>query len=288
MIALVRVVMLGAAVAAAAMLLGCGGVESPGPISEARVGEYVGDGHGGTKPLMDFPGIAPAEIGTQALPTALVIGEAPLTGRTPSRSINWYRVPPVSTTRMLLVTLQPTADEDTDLYLLSGDGEAYSPKAACLGYSNRLPVAGDDVNGYAPDWVAFDIGATAGRQAAQVAVCGVATGVTPKHYRVECDAVWGLTVNGVAKAGTLTEYDSHWYRFLGQQGTSYDVMLLAQSGDPDTYVYQGDARHFIAKDVQVGSGTSVGFTASVTGYYYIRVHGYKAGSYQVGIASPGS
>lgn len=276
------------AVSLALGLNGCGGSGSPIMTREARVDEYRGDGHGGTKPLLETFGLSGPGLSTQALPTPLVIGEVPLVGRVPARNVNWYRVPAVGTPRRLLVTLQPTADEDSDLYLLSADGETYNPKAASLGYSNRLPTGGDDVDGYAPDWVAFDTVATAGRQAAQVAVCGVATGATPKHYRVECDPVWGLTVNGPSKTGSLAQHDSHWYRFLGQQGVHYDVMLVANNGDPDTYIYEGDAKHFIAKDVQVGSGTSVGFTASVSGFYYVRVYGYKATSYQIGIVSSGS
>jgi hypothetical protein len=278
--------------AGAITLTGCGGSDGGSDGSALapldKISEYLGDGHNGAKPLLDGLEPAPTGLDTQALPTALVIEAPPLTGRTPAKNINWYRVPPVSATRELLVTLQPTADEDSDLYLLSADGETYSPKAACLGYSNRLPAGGDDVNGYAPDWAAFTTPNSQGRQSAQVAVYGMATGATPKHYRVECDPVWGLTVNGVTKGGSLTLYDSHWYRFAGQAGTDYDVMLQAISGDPDTYVYQGDATHFIAKDTQVGSGTSVGFTAAVDGYYYVRVHGFNAGSYEVGIASPGS
>lgn len=285
MSALVRAIACGSAVVAAVVLAGCGGAGLVGVANEGRVGEFAGDGHNGVKALLEFAALAPAQMATQALPSALVIGEAPLTGRTPARSINWYRVPPVSSSRRLLVTLQPTADEDTDLYLLSADGEAYRPEAACLGYSNRLPSGGDDVDGYAPDWVAFDTGATAGRQAAQVAVCGVATGATPKHYRLECDPVWGLTVNGTSKSGSLAEHDSRWYQFTGQIGKDYRIIVGTSGGDPDTYAYQGDAKHFVAKHTVTGGGT-VYLTAAANGTYFVRLYGFRAGPYTVRVASP--
>ncbi len=272
-------------VAVAGMLAGCGGGDEPDVGPPMRVGEYRGDGHNGAKALLEFPGLAAAGVATQALPTALVIGEAPLAGKTPARNISWYRVPPVGAVRELLVMVQPTADEDTDLYLLSANGPTYKPKAVSLGYSNRLPAGGDEVHGYAPDWVAFTTEATTGLQTAQVAIYGVATGATPKHYRVECDPVWGLTVNGVTKNGSLAQYDSRWYRFAGKMGQDYRIIVGATGGDPDAYAYQGEAKHFVAKHTVTGGGT-LHLTAAANGPYYLRLYGFKAGNYTIRVANP--
>lgn len=252
------------------LLAGCGG---SGQVLEraGEVAEYVGDGHNGTKSLPDLLGLSRSVLQTQAVATALRLGEPPLLQRVPAKSVNWYRIPAVGVDRPLLVTLQPTADEDSDLYLFPGSATGYGSGATCLGASNRLPLGNiDRPAGYAPDWVALEATDSKGWPTAQVAVWGAPGGATPKHYRLECDPVWGLTVDGSAKGGTLTYRDSHWYRFPIKAGHSYWVNreYLSADGRCSMYAYLGRATRYL------GAGALPQLTATETGTCYLRMYGY--------------
>ncbi|NPV48657.1 MAG: hypothetical protein HPY69_17080 [Armatimonadetes bacterium] len=253
----------------AAILAGCGGA---GEVTEvtSEVAEYAGDGHNGTKPLPELVGLSHPLMQTQAVATALRLGEPPVLQRVPAKSVNWYRIPPIGVDRPLLVTLQPTADEDSDLYLFPGSATGYGSGATCLGSSNRLPLGNTDrPGGFAPDWVVLEATDSKGWPAAQVAVWGAPGGATPKHYRIECDPVWGLTVGGSSKGATLTYRDSHWYRFPVKAGHSYWIEREYGSADGrcDVYAYLGRATRYL------GAGAFPQLDATETGTCYLRLYG---------------
>jgi hypothetical protein len=290
---LIGALWLGAVLILAAVIGGCGsgGVGStPDLPGMGKIREYVGDGGGSLKP---WPAMLPAPNAEQpqALGTMLTLGANFLTNSVPRYQTNWYRLAPVPTKTIIVVTLQPTANEDSDLYVCRGGVYEFEPHAY-YGYSVRLPsvVGGDGVDGYAPDWVAFTRSPTAG-PAAQVAVFGGGTAGT-KHYRIEADAVALLPLTGAKRGGTLPPYDSHWYRFHATSGTAYSVHLQTVDEDPDIYVYQDAATEFVGKAVLYGAGhETVAFTASETVYHYVRVHAWGGGGsgsaqYKVWVTSP--
>lgn len=247
---------------------GCGGQAPVVPEDVYDVAEYVGDGHHGTKPAPDFLSLVP-EIQTQAIATALRLGDPALVDRVPEKAVNWYRIPPVGVDRPLIVTLQPTADEDSDLYLFQGSATGYGAGATCLGASSRLPLGNTDrPNGYAPDWVALDATDSKGWPTAQVAVWGAAGGGSPKHYRIECDPVWGLTVDGAHKSGTVTYRNSHWYRFAVKAGHVYFIQRWYTSADGrmNVYAYLNRAtRYLTANNGEVHPDQN--------GFCYLRLYG---------------
>jgi hypothetical protein len=211
----------------------------------------------------------------------------------PAKQTYWLRLPAINNSRTILVTLQPTADEDADLFLLKGRAsECGGPEDDCLGYSVRAPSLGsppDTVHGYAPDWVAFTPGNTNGFPAAQVAVYGIATGATPKHFWAEADRVYPLTVNGGAYTHTLTGGDSNWYSFSATNGLQYTVTLdmSGGTGDPDSYVYGDSSSKFRVKCDSAGGGDAV-FTAAETSTHYVRVFAFNPGTntFTVSVTQP--
>jgi hypothetical protein len=245
--------------------------------------EYVGDGGGSAKP---WPvGVAPPGDQASAVAALLRLDCAPLTGLTRRKLVNWYRLPAVAYTTTLLVCLQPTADEDADLYVVQGGG-AYPAGANTIGYSARLPTAsgGAVTGGYAPDWVAFTGGPTSGYPAAQVDVYGCSTGTSAKHYRIEAHEVWTLPLGGGC-GGTLSQYQSHWWSVDAVNGTHYTLHLVANSGDPDVYVYQDKSAEFVGSSAAVGGG-EVGFTAAETSKHFVRVYGFSACGYGLTVTTP--
>jgi hypothetical protein len=261
--------------ALAVLLAGCGGSggdEPTGLVAADGVDEYVGDGHHGTKPLPELLGLPEGQVRTQAAATAIALGFPPLNGKVPAKAVNWYRIPPVGVTRPLVVSLQPTHGEDSDLYVFAGSGAGYAPGATCLGSSTRLPTGGDDqTHSFVTDWVAFDAKPSSGAPAAQIAVWGVPGGATPCRYRTECSPVWGLTVNSPTPKGATVGYqDSHWYRFAVQAGQSYwiDVMLQSAEADVDIFAYLGKSTRYLGKSAVGGLQVDPGLSGSC----YVRVY----------------
>jgi hypothetical protein len=256
----------------------------------AKIREYVGDGGGSAKP---WPGFIPRPEQADALGQLLGFGAYPRTKFVPSKQTYWLRLPALNNNRTILVTLQPMADEDADLFVMKGMAFGYGgPDDDCLGYSFRTPTGGgpaDPVHGYAPDWVAFTPGNTSGWPAAQVAVYGVSTGATPKHFWVEADWVWPLAVNGAAYTHTITGGNSNWYKFSATSGLQYTVTLdmTGGTGDPDSYVYGDSSSKFCVKCDSAGGGNAV-FTASETGTHYVRVFAFNPGTntFTVSVTQP--
>ncbi len=288
------IALIGIASLAAAILAGCGSggvppaVGGDNPAAEPKVQEYVGDGGGSLKPWPPFvPLAAPADqAARQGYP--LKFDVAPKKDRVPKKHISWYKLDNLTSTQTCLVCIQPTADEDADLYVMDGRGSGYGNGSGCIGYSVRLPSGATDqvTGGYAPDWVLFDSGATQGWPTAQVAVYGVNGDPRLKNYRIEAENVWSVAVNGGPASGSIAEYDSHWWQFNATNGTAYTVTLTANSGDPDLYVYQDEATEFVDSDESVGGG-SVSFTATDTVRHIIRAYAWgSAANYNLDVTSP--
>jgi len=206
--------------------------------------------------------------------TALRLGEKPFQDGVPGKGVNWYRIPPVGADRPLVVTLQPIGGDDSDLYLFPGSGALYGSGATCLGSSSRLPAGGGDrlPSGFAPDWVVLEAKASQGWPTTQVAVWGVPGGFPPKkRYFIECDPVWGLTIDGPMKGGTLAPRDSHWCRFKVKAGHKYWISVTYYSAVVHVmlYVYLERATRFIAGNTP----PVVSFTAEQSGTCYLRVYG---------------
>jgi hypothetical protein len=146
-----------------ALVLGCSS-SGPEPTNDAvgirtfKISEYVGDGHGGTKPLLF--GAGPGDVAA-AMGSYLGFGGTPRSATVVINQTQWYKLPASTVARPLVITVQPTADEDTDLYVLNGRPSHYPGADACLGYSDRTPSGSDGVrSGYAPDWVSISPGNT--------------------------------------------------------------------------------------------------------------------------------
>jgi hypothetical protein len=275
-------------------LSGCG--SGPGASTDLapldKIVEYRGDGDGSLKPLpaLGVPLLVDAE---EAMPTLLHINAPPQSGQVPVKQVNWYRVDAIPSSPLpliLVVTLQPTANEDSDLFVLNGNASSYGPSGApLLGMSRRAPTNSGRLKnkGYAPDWVAFEQGDTDGWPAAQVAVYGFHVGSAKKHFRIEVSDVGLMAPGVVTQAFSVEQYRSHWWRLEATSGTQYRVVVTAVSGDPDIFVYEDSASAFVGSNTKVGSGT-VKFTASRTCRHYIRVYASAAGDnkYRLRVLSP--
>jgi len=263
------------------VLMGCGSGSSPGPGGNvAAVGkfmEYVGDGGGSLKPWPAF--LTPSGDQAARVPTELDSMPVPLAARVPAGNINWFYVEDWTTLYPTVVTLQPTADEDSDLYIMEGSGSGYGDGAGCLGSSKRTPDGAQPDRlrglGYAPDWVVADLGTITSRPAAQVAVYGVATGAARKHFEIDIHSVFGLNVGGLSSSTRRNVGSSAWYRFYAFTGRDYSLQLTARDGDPDMYLYALNSSGYVARSTAVGGGT-INFTAKATGYHYVRVHAYSS------------
>lgn len=267
---------------------GCGGGSQAPPAGSAglKIAEYAGDGHGGTKPPLDFT--TGASVETKALATMLGISSNYVSTAVPACLISFYRLGALGVKRLLVVTLQQTtATEDGDLYLL--DGRTSTSGMTCLAYSIRTPTGtADDVNGCVPDWVACELGPTSPWPAATVAVYSLSGAPATKHCRLEADQGIPLTAGASEVPGMVTQYNSKWYYFDALAGTAYTVRLTAGGlGDPDTYVYAADSNHYVGKSVNSGGG-DVTFTTGTAARYWVRVHGYLAGknTYLLRVTSP--
>lgn len=258
-------------VGAAIVVLGGCGAGSVAPdgadqVAPVKIIEYRGDGGGSLKPPALFlagPEPAPASVGE-----LLGMGATGLLGTVPRKATSWYYIAPRDTAGTVVVTLQPTANEDSDLFVL--DRYDYHLLKASL----RTPSYGDPDSlrsGYAPDWVAVDLTASSGWPLAYVAVYGAVTSASVDRFRLEAD---GATVRGPGSgtwAGRVAKNQSKWCRLNVHSGDPYNLTLTAVSGDPDIFVYHETSSKWVGSDVSVGGG-SLGFTAGA-GPYYIRIFG---------------
>lgn len=265
------------------LLAGCSGSSrdsAPG-LTAMKMDDYRGVGYEGIKPG-PFPELQSAEVETRALPNPLRINQPPVFAEVPAGVLSFYRIPGLTVSKTLVVTLQPGNTEDSDLFCMEGTGSTYSDGADCLGYSRRVPT---DFYPYSPDWVAFTATPSA-LPVSYVAVYGMASPTGNKRYRIEADSLWSLAVNGPSKSFTLPTTDSHWYKFSATNGTQYTVNVVANTGDPDIYVYSGDSAGYVGRNTAGGSG-SFTFTASATKLHYVRVFGYQtSNNYTVSVTSP--
>lgn len=269
---------------------GSGGSRDPETSPLGKIHEYVGRGYEGERPLPSWLG--GTEMQTRASATNLKIGGPPRVATVAPANINWFRIPAISVNKNLVVTLQPTANEDSDLFVLEGEaGRDYADGISIYGNSRRMPqdsTAPDDhlASGYAPDWVAFNVGPVE-RAASYVAVYGHHTMDGVKHFRIEADSLWAIQVNGFLQPGQLAQGDSHWYRFNAANGTTYTLNLNTGSGDADMFVYDGNSYGYVGKNTAAGGGM-VTFTATTSGLHYVRVYGYTAtvSQYTLEVNSP--
>ena len=275
-------------------LSGCGSNSTPSAVDqvlEPRIAEYVGDGGGSLKPWPDL--LAPLGLDSPSVVAPKLKDDAqPKIGKVARKQVSWYRLQalklPAGTGSFLVVTLQPTANEDTDLYVLEGKGSNFDDGAGLLGSSRRAPQApGTTGEGYSPDWVSFETTSTAGWPAGHVAVLGANVEPAVKHFRIEMDTPWGLIEGGGAQAETVNRYDSDWWVFAGGTGTQYTIEMKVTAGDPDIFLYGDEATDFIMKDITTGDATLI-FTPTVASNHFVRVYGYGAtpNSYTLNLTSP--
>jgi hypothetical protein len=296
-VALRRLVRMALLLAILALVGGCGsgGVTLSDPGDAPLIGkirEYVGDGHGGTKSWPSFLPSPAAADRVSRLPYRLDYGLTPKQNRIRRRKINWYALPPTAVGAhpgAPVITLQPTANEDSDLFVLEGKGANYWNGADSIGYSIRLPSPEPDqlVLGYAPDWVAFDTGPTSGEPTAQIAVYGTPGDPPYRYYHIESDWAWELQVNGPSLRQAVPQYNSDWNFFEASSGVHYTVHMTAHDGDPDIFVYEDESTEFVDSDTSTGNA-SIGFTAGATSRHYIRAYGYAAANNdpEVWVTSP--
>jgi hypothetical protein len=256
-----------------------------------KIREYVGDGHGDTK---EWPAPVPRPNLDQAsrLPYRLLYGLAPKPNRIRRHRVSWYELRPTTVGAYPgapVITLQPTANEDSDLFVIEGRGANYGDGADSIGYSTRLPSPEPDqvAGGYAPDWVAFDTGPTGGAPTAQIAVYGLPGDPIFRYYRIEADWAWELQVNGPSLRQAVTQYNSDWNFFEATSGTQYTVRMTDHNGDPDIFVYQDESTEFVAGDTGIGNA-SITFTAGATCRHYVRAYGYSSATNdpEVWVTSP--
>lgn len=261
---------------------GCGSGSGPGAIDqvlEPRIHEYVGDGGGSLKPWPSlFP--APAADSASTLPAKMLFGSL-RTDKVPRRLVSWYRVAknPFQTTTTLVVTLQPTADEDSDLFVFEGKGKDYRDGTALLAGSWRKPTdpgAIGGAGGYAPDWVGIDIPFQGSFPMAYIAVYGCNETPKTKHYRIETVAADLRPLDELLSFGA-ERYTSNWVYFNATSGTQYTVDMDQGIGDVDVFVYGSDSSKFIDSNTSTGDAEIV-FTPSTTGRHYVRLYGYSPGT----------
>ena len=255
-----------------------------------KIQEYVGDGHGGTKPWPAFlPGLGDeaTAVQPQAVPEALANNGACIAGTAPAGWANWFAVP-VGTTGSWVITLQPTGLQEVDLYVLEGRSSDFTDGADCKAYSNRAttPFPSDHVKGgYAPDWVAPWLAGWLRSPSAYVAVAGPASGLTAGSFTIEADRPGGLSVGGASSAGSLAAGNSRWFTIWATFGTSYSVVLSSLGGDPDLYVYENTSTEYVTGSAASG-GATVSFAAAEAGFHYIRVYAYNDCKYVIHVTSP--
>ena len=276
-------------------LSGCGSNSTEPPIDqvlEPRIQEYVGDGGGSLKPWPDFLGPLAADSPSAVAPKLKLYGP-PKTGKVARKQVSWYRLQaqkglPAGSYTYVIVTLQPTADEDSDLYVLEGRGSNFDDGAGLTGSSRRAPTSPEHgAWGYAPDWTRVQTTNTAGWPIGHVAVFGVNEAPAVKHFRIEVDGVWPLPVGGGPKGGSVPRYDSNWWGFTTTSGNQYTLDMKVTAGDPDIFVYENEATEFITRDTGTGDAVLV-FTATASGWHFVRIYGYGAtpNSYTLELTSP--
>jgi len=281
---------------------GCSSGSSPDPVSGplgegVKIQEYVGDGHGGTK---SWPALLPqageAEgppaalslqpVQTQARPTPLADNTRRAWSYVPRAAVNWFAVEFAAA--RWVVTLQPTTNVDTDLYLLDGSAPTYTDGAGCFGSSTRVPQVSDHdrVKGsYAPDWVYFQIGGNRNAPACFAAVYGPDAETERKVFTIEADRAIALPPNLSSYAASLRVGDSRWFWFMTQRGEDYTVRLTASEGDPDLYVYRAFSDQYLTGSAARG-GAEVSFTAEFGSLHLIRVYAYTDCRYGIRALSP--
>ena len=285
----------GLLVATLVVLAGCGSTSvSDGVVADhggsLKIVEYVGDGHGGTKPLL-FPlaesPVPSAVVTPQAGATLLNYGANYTYTNVAAKAINWYYLPKLTAAATVLVTMQPAHSKDADLYLLNGRGNL-NDGMECVAYSNRSPGSGVDVpaaGGWAPDWAAYASAASDDWPAAYVACYGYPGDTGARYFRLEADLVEALTVNGATLNGSLGVGQSAWYVFPATTGLACRVGIAALSGDPDIYIYNGNADGFVQMLTGTGSAYS-GFTATATASHYVRVYAASTCTYGIRVLQP--
>lgn len=270
---------------------GCGGSGSSplaGDVSRAvsiglpqvlpmwTVEEYRGEGAGAYKQMPSFVRVQ-KDVSSQFQPPKLRFRAPSRAGQTERANFDWYYIQPLNTDLRLVIMVQPTANEDSDLYVFEGTGSDFDDDANCLAYSRRLPTLNqgpDSLGGYAPDWVAIDFTDTNGYPAAQVGVYGYENwGVSEYHYRIEVDKIRWISVNGPWYHSKVAYQQSDWWAFWGTTGNHY-VVRTVSPGNPDMYVYEQHSSGFI-DDEEGPAGGIVEFDADYSGWHYVRVFGAK-------------
>jgi thermitase len=80
-------------------------------------------------------------------------------------------------------------------------------------------------------------------------------------------------------SSSVSQGQSKYYKISVSAGSSYTVRLTPSSGDSDLYVYDTNRAQIGSSAAGGTTVDSVTFTATASGYYYIRVYGYQASSY---------
>lgn len=279
----------GALAAVAVVGAGCGGSGSAVPRSSdvfpmARIVEYVGDGHGGTKPFPTLIKAMTGDVNTQSMGTRLQIGGVAKEQKVQRRLANWCYIDPVTSPTTLVVTCQPAfikVPGDADLYVMR-------PRPTTSGvpvhyYSDRSPSGGGDGDtlrggGYAPDWVAFNPAYYDPYPAAQVGIYGYYSPQETtvwKHFLIEVDEAQELSTDGTPVTKVLGQRQSDWYYFW--TSTTCYIEVQAIKGDPDFYVYEDDSKSYVDGAVGPGGGT-VTVHAYSAKQIFIRVYAYPTGT----------
>ena len=109
-----------------------------------------------------------------------------------------------------------------------------------------------------------------------------------KHLKLFDSAVKGTGFDdtialsdGLTLSGDIVKDEEVYYKFYLSTGQQATVRMQPLEGDQDLYIFN-PKRHPI--EVSGNSGTETEectITADASGYYYAKVHGYKAGSYTI-------
>ena len=259
------------------LVAGCGGTNSALVGSNGQGADSTGLANGVTLPAALQTDPALSSSGSKIVGPQLVLNAQPLYTTVSAGHVSWFRLPVFTSPKQFIVTLTQMVEQNTDLYVL---GTPNAGSFGLLGSSTRTATRLDhqDYDDFSvPDWVYLSRPASTPASAGQVAVYHVPGGVaTLNEFRIELDAVTDLAPDGATRHSTVPRHDSRWYRFKAVAGTYYVVLLTTVvDGDPDLFVYDGKSTGPVLMD-DSGGGGSAAFTATKTGWRYVRVYGARS------------
>lgn len=166
------------------------------------------------------------------------------------------------------ITSRPTSG-NPELYMydpyLNGIGDSQMGSSLHDQVVITAPVTGNyfiEMYGYDPS--AFVVSVASGNT-------GCATG-----YDKDCAIPWGSSVSHY-----IDHRWSIYYKFYATANTNYQITLTPSYGDPDLYVYDSNNGFVGSSTAGTGATDRVSFSASTSGYYYVRVYGYSAAGFSL-------